>query len=71
MSVVLQVHSAQFKNRHSFDLVLVEELVMFFAKLLPREDNFFEMFNLHADHMVDAVRAFSLLVANYSDVGAA
>lgn len=41
---------------------------MFFAKLLPREDNFFEMFNQHADRIVDAGRAFSLLVANYSDL---
>ncbi len=38
-----------------------------FAKLLPREGNFFLMFNQHADHIVDAARAFSKLVANYSD----
>ncbi len=42
---------------------------MFFAKLLPREDNFFAMFNQHADRIVEAARAFSLLVANYNDVG--
>ena len=42
---------------------------MFFAKLLPREDNFFAMFNQHADRIVEAARAFSLLVANYGDVG--
>ena len=41
---------------------------MFFGKLLPREDNFFEMFNQHADRIVEAARAFSNLVANYSDV---
>ncbi len=41
---------------------------MFFAKLLPREDDFFEMFNQHADRTVEVARAFSLLVANYSDV---
>ena len=40
---------------------------MIFAKLLPREGNFFEMFNQHADRIVDAARAFSKLVANYSD----
>lgn len=40
---------------------------MLFAKLLPREGNFFEMFNQHADRIVEAARAFSLLVANYSD----
>ena len=40
---------------------------MLFAKLLPREGNFFEMFNQHADHIVEAARAFSKLVANYSD----
>ena len=41
---------------------------MFFGKLLPREGNFFEMFNQHADRTVEAARAFSQLVANYSDV---
>ncbi len=40
---------------------------MLFAKLLPREGNFFEMFNQHGDHIVEAARAFSKLVANYSD----
>ena len=41
---------------------------MLFGKLLPREGNFFEMFNLHADKIVEAARAFSLLVANYADL---
>ena len=41
---------------------------MLFAKLLPREGNFFEMFNQHADHIVDAARAFSKLVENYGDL---
>jgi predicted phosphate transport protein (TIGR00153 family) len=41
---------------------------MFFGKLLPREENFFEMFNQHADRIVEAARAFSHLVANYADV---
>ncbi|MBA2672913.1 DUF47 domain-containing protein [Ramlibacter sp.] len=40
---------------------------MLFAKLLPREGNFFEMFNQHADKIVEAARAFSQLVANYND----
>ena len=40
---------------------------MFLAKLLPREGNFFEMFNQHADHIVEAAHAFSSLVANYGD----
>lgn len=40
---------------------------MFFGKLLPHEGNFFEMFNQHADRIVEAARAFSNLVANYSD----
>nr|WP_315203215.1 DUF47 domain-containing protein [uncultured Albidiferax sp.] len=40
---------------------------MLFGKLLPREGNFFEMFNQHADRIVDAARAFSQLVANYGD----
>lgn len=41
---------------------------MFFGKLLPREGNFFDMFNHHADRIVEAARAFSNLVANYNDV---
>ncbi|MDD2546980.1 MAG: DUF47 family protein [Burkholderiaceae bacterium] len=40
---------------------------MLFAKLLPREGNFFEMFNQHADHIVAAAYAFSKLVSNYND----
>jgi uncharacterized protein len=40
---------------------------MLFGKLLPREGNFFEMFNQHADRIVEAARAFSQLVANYND----
>jgi uncharacterized protein len=40
---------------------------MLFGKLLPREGNFFEMFNQHADRIVEAARAFSELVANYND----
>lgn len=40
---------------------------MLFSKLLPREGNFFDMFNQHADRIVDAARAFSNLVEHYSD----
>jgi predicted phosphate transport protein (TIGR00153 family) len=41
---------------------------MLFAKLLPREGNFFEMFNQHADRIVEAAHAFSRLVENYADL---
>src|SRR5258706_15921649 len=41
---------------------------MLFGKLLPREGNFFELFNQHADRIVEAAHAFSNLVVNYSDV---
>jgi len=41
---------------------------MLFGKLLPREGNFFEMFNQHAERIVEAAQAFSLLVANYGDL---
>jgi len=41
---------------------------MLFGKLLPKEGNFFELFNQHADWIVEASRSFSNLVANYSDV---
>ena len=40
---------------------------MLFGKLLPREGNFFEMFNQHADYIVEAAHAFAQLVANYND----
>jgi hypothetical protein len=40
---------------------------MFFGKLMPREGNFFEMFNQHADRIVEAAHAFSQLVVNYND----
>src|SRR3954464_12979677 len=40
---------------------------MLFKKLLPREGNFFEMFNQHAERIVEGAHAFSKLVANYSD----
>ena len=39
-----------------------------FGKLLPREGNFFEMFNQHAERIVEAARAFEQLVANYNDI---
>ena len=41
---------------------------MLFGKLLPREGNFFELFNQHADRIVEAAQAFSKLVANYNDI---
>jgi predicted phosphate transport protein (TIGR00153 family) len=41
---------------------------MLFGKLLPREGNFFELFNQHAERIVEAAHAFSDMVANYSDV---
>ncbi len=41
---------------------------MLFGKFLPREGNFFEMFNQHANRIVEAAHAFSNMVANYGDV---
>ena len=41
---------------------------MLFKKLLPREGNFFELFNQHAERMVEGAHAFANLVANYGDV---
>ena len=40
---------------------------MLFGKLLPREGNFFELFNQHAERIVEAAYAFSHLVAHYDD----
>jgi predicted phosphate transport protein (TIGR00153 family) len=41
---------------------------MLFGKLMPRDGNFFIMFNQHADRIVEAARAFSQLVEHYNDV---
>ena len=38
-----------------------------FGKLLPREGNFFELFNQHAARIVEGAHAFAKLVANYND----
>lgn len=41
---------------------------MFFGKLLPREGNFFELFNQHGDYIVEGARSFILLIQNYNDL---
>jgi len=41
---------------------------MFFGKLLPREGNFFDLFNQHGGHIVEGARAFILMIQNYSDL---
>ncbi len=38
-----------------------------FGKLLPREGNFFEMFNAHGEKIVEGARAFHAMVQNYDD----
>ena len=45
-------------------------LNMLFSKLLPKEGNFFELFNQHADRIVEAALAVVRLVDNYADVPA-
>jgi len=42
---------------------------MLFGKLLPREGNFFELFNQHGDFIVSGARSFILLIQNYADPG--
>jgi len=39
-----------------------------FSKLLPRDENFFNLFDQHAEHIVTAARAFAKLVAHYGDI---
>jgi uncharacterized protein len=41
---------------------------MFFGKLMPREGNFFELFNQHGNHIVEGARSFMLLIQNYADL---
>jgi uncharacterized protein len=40
---------------------------MLFGKLLPREGNFFELFNQHGDFIVAGARSFMLLLQHYAD----
>lgn len=40
---------------------------MVFGKLLPREGNFFEMFNQHGQLIAEGARAFMAMVQHYSD----
>jgi predicted phosphate transport protein (TIGR00153 family) len=42
---------------------------MLFGKLMPREGNFFDLFNQHGDRIVEGARAFIHLIENYADVG--
>jgi uncharacterized protein Yka (UPF0111/DUF47 family) len=41
---------------------------MLFAKLLPREGNFFELFNEHGNKIVEGARSFMLMLQNYDDL---
>ncbi|TAN10621.1 MAG: DUF47 domain-containing protein [Burkholderiaceae bacterium] len=40
---------------------------MWLSKLLPKEGNFFELFDQHAGHIMEAAHAFENLVAHYAD----
>ena len=40
---------------------------MLFGKLLPREGNFFALFDQHAEHIVEGARAFMTLIERYGD----
>jgi predicted phosphate transport protein (TIGR00153 family) len=40
---------------------------MLFGKLMPREGNFFELFNEHGTKIVEGSRAFMRMIENYAD----
>jgi len=40
---------------------------MVFGKLLPREGNFFELFNDHGAYIAEGARAFTAMVGHYAD----
>jgi predicted phosphate transport protein (TIGR00153 family) len=42
---------------------------MWFSKLLPREGNFFELFDQHAARTAEGSRAFMAMIQNYNDLG--
>ena len=41
---------------------------MVFGKLLPRDGNFFELFNEHGKHIAEGARSFLAMVQHYGDV---
>lgn len=41
---------------------------MLFGKLLPREGNFFELFNEHGKQIAEGARAFTRLIEHYADL---
>jgi len=41
---------------------------MVFGRLLPREGNFFELFNQHGQHIAEGAEAFMAMVQNYDNV---
>ena len=41
---------------------------MWFSKLLPREGNFFELFNQHSAFTTQGARAFMAMISNYNDL---
>lgn len=40
---------------------------MLFGKLLPRDGNFFELFNAHGARIAEGSRAFMAMISNYAD----
>jgi predicted phosphate transport protein (TIGR00153 family) len=40
---------------------------MLFGKLLPREGNFFELFNQHGAHIAEGSKSFVAMIQNYAD----
>jgi predicted phosphate transport protein (TIGR00153 family) len=40
---------------------------MLFGKLLPKEGNFFDLFNQHGTHIAEGARAFMQMIKNYAD----
>jgi uncharacterized protein len=48
--------------------ITAKDARMVFGKLLPKEGNFFELFNEHGERIVEGARAYATMVRNYSDV---
>src|SRR6185369_11776989 len=45
---------------------LHEETRMLFGKLLPKDGNFFELFNQHGRYIIEGARAFGSMIQYYS-----
>ena len=62
-----RLNSRQSQIRHILDFILLR-ISHAVQQVVEARRQFFEMFDQHANRIVEAAHAFSMMVANYSDV---